>query len=117
MVTIPLQVLVCVCGFPVNSDRKCAISLRFDNGVQERDGATLLVLHCKLYSRVNTVDVLKEALFFDFLVDDKGVIYKPAPEPGGFGAVLRAFCSKYSMYRLATIGLTGEPMAAPSTCS
>ena len=82
--TIPLQVLVCVCGFPVHSDRKCAISLRFDNGVQEGDGAILLVvLHCKLYSRVNTIDVLKEALFVDFLVDDKGVIYKPAPEPGG----------------------------------
>ena len=26
-----------------------------------------------------------------------GVIHKPAPEPGGWGAVLRAFCSKYSM--------------------
>ena len=36
---------------------------------------------------------------------------------GGWGAVLRAFCSKYSMYKLATMGLTGEPMAAPSTCS
>ena len=63
---------------------------------------------------VNTVYVLKEALFVGFLVDDKGVIYIPVPEPGGWGAVLRAFCSKYSMYRLATMGLTGEPMAAPS---
>ena len=36
---------------------------------------------------------------------------------GGLGAVLGAFCSKYSIYRLATMGLTGEPMAAPSTCS
>ena len=60
--------------------------------------------------------VLKEALFIDLLVDDKGVIYIPAPELGGVGAVLRAFCSKYSMYRLATMWLTGEPMAAPSTC-
>ena len=25
---------------------------------------------------------LKEVLFIEFLVDDKGVIYKPAPEPG-----------------------------------
>ena len=32
------------------------------------------------------------------------------------GAVLRAFCSKYSMQRLATMALTMEPMAAPSTC-
>ena len=50
-------------------------------------------------------------------MDDKGVIHIPVPEPGGWGAVLRAFCSKYSIYRLATIGLTGEPTAAPSTCS
>ena len=27
---------------------------------------------------------------------------------GGVGAVLRAFCSKYSMYKLATMGLTGQ---------
>ena len=29
---------------------------------------------------------LKEALFIGFLVDDKGVIYIPAPEPGGVGS-------------------------------
>ena len=82
--TIPLQVLVCVCGFPVYSVRECVISLKFDNGIQEGDGTILLVvLHCKLYSRVNTVDVLKEALFVDFLVDDNGVIHKPTPEPRG----------------------------------
>ena len=56
---------------------------------------------------VNTVYVLKEALFVGLLVDDKGIIHIPAPELGGWGAVLRAFCSKYSMYRLATMGLTG----------
>ena len=88
------------------------------SGVQEGDGTILLiVLHCKFYVRVNTVNVLKEVLFVDFLVDDKGVIHITAPEPGGWGAVLRAFCSKYFLYRLATMGLTGEPMAAPSTCS
>ena len=35
----------------------------------------------------------------------------------GVGAVLRAYCSKYSIYKLATIGLTSEPLATPSTCS
>ena len=50
MVTVPLQVLVCMSGFPVHSDEQCAISLWFDNGVQEGDGPILLVvLHCKLY--------------------------------------------------------------------
>ena len=107
-----------MCGFPVYRYGQRTISLWFDNSVQEGDGPILLVvLYCKPNGRVNTIYVLKEALFVGFLVDDKGVIYIPAPEPGGWGAVLRAFCSKYSMYRLATMGLTGEPMAAPSTCS
>ena len=35
---------------------------------------------------VNTDNVLEEALFVDLLVDDKGVIHKCAPEPGGFVA-------------------------------
>ena len=61
------------------------------------DPILLVVLNCKFNGRVNTVDVLEEALFVGFLVDDKGVIHIPAPEPGGWGAVLRAFCSKYSM--------------------
>ena len=73
-----------MCGFPVYSYGQRTISLWFNNSVQEGDGAILLVvLYCKPYDRVNTVDVLKEALFIGFLEDDKGVIYIPAPEPGG----------------------------------
>ena len=69
-------------GFPVHSCGQCAISLWFINGVQEGDGPILLVvLHCKLYGRVNTINVLKEALFVDLLVDDKGIIHIPVPEP------------------------------------
>ena len=49
---------------------------------EKGDGPILLVvLHCKLYGRVNTINVLKEALFVDLLVDDKGVIHIPVPEP------------------------------------
>ena len=107
-----------MCGFPVYSYGQRTISLWFNNSVQEGDGPILLVvLNCEPYGRVNTVYVLEETLFISFLVDDKGVIHIPAPELGGWGAVCRAFCSKYSMYKLATMGLTGEPMAAPSTCS
>ena len=70
MVAVPLQILVCMCGFPVYSYGQRTISLWFDNSVQEGDGTILLVvLYCKPYGRVNTVYVLKEALFIDLLVD------------------------------------------------
>ena len=59
------------------------MSLWFNNSVQEGDGPILLVVfYCEPYGRVNTVYVLKEALFISFLVEDKGVIYIPAPELG-----------------------------------
>ena len=49
-------------------------------------------------------------------MDDKGVIYIPAPETRGMGGSnLELFVPSYSMYKLATMGITGEPMAAPST--
>ena len=73
-----------MCGFPVYSYGQRMISLWFNNSVQEGDGPILLVvLYCKPYGRVNTVYVLEEALFISFFVDDKGVIYIPAPELGG----------------------------------
>ena len=77
------------------SSTQCAISLWFDNGVQEGDGPILLVvLYCKPSCRVNTIDVLEEALFVGFLVDDKGVIHKPAPEPRGVGGSTKSFLFK-----------------------
>ena len=76
-----------MCGFPVHSDGQCAISLWFDNGVQEGYGPILLVvLHCKPYYRSNTIYMFKEALLVGFLVDDKGVMHKPVPEPRGLGS-------------------------------
>ena len=87
-----------MCGFPVYSYGERTINLWFDNSVLEGDGPILLVvLHSKPYGRINTVNMLKEALLVGFLVDDKGVIQIPVPEPGREGAVLRVFCSKYSM--------------------
>ena len=81
-----------MCGFPVYSYGQRTISLWFNNSIQEGDGPTLLVvLYCKPYGRVNTVNVLKEALLVGFLVDDKGVIYIPAPELGGWGQCLEPF--------------------------
>ena len=36
---------------------------------------------------------------------------------GGFIADVRALCSKDSIYKFATISLTGDPIAAPLVCS
>ena len=81
-----------MCGFPVHSYGQRTISLWFDNGVQEGDGPILLVvLYCKPYSRINTIDMLKGALCVGFLVDDKGVIHIPVPEPGGWGQYSEVF--------------------------
>ena len=35
---------------------------------------------------------------------------------GGFTAFVMALCSNDSIYKLATMGLTGDPMAAPLVC-
>ena len=81
-----------MCGFPVYSNGQITISLWFNNSVQGGDGPILLVvLYCKPYGWVNTIYVLKEALFVSFLVDDKGVAYIPAPELGGWGQYLELF--------------------------
>ena len=53
--------------------------------------SSLLSCTVKLYGRVNTVYVLKEALFVDLLVDDKGVIHIPVPQPRGWGQYLELF--------------------------
>ena len=75
-----------MCRFPVYSDGQRTISLWFHNSVQKGDGTILfVVLYCKPNGRINTVDVLEEALFVGFLVDDKSVIHIPAPELGGVG--------------------------------
>ena len=55
------------------------------------DPSSLLSSTVNLMAGVNTVDVLEKALFNGFLVDDKGVIYIPAPELGGWGQFLELF--------------------------
>ena len=81
-----------MCGFSVHSDGEATISLWFDNGVQEEDGSILIVvLHRKPDGRVDTVNVLKEVLFADLLVDDKDVIHNPVPEPRGWRQYLELF--------------------------
>ena len=60
--------------------------------------------------------MLEEVLFIDFLVDDKGVIHKTVPEPGG-GVQCLGLCALSTPYRGGYYGAYWEPMATPSTCS
>ena len=52
-----------------------------------------------------------------FLDDDENIIHKPFPESRGDGAVARALVSRSSINKFANIGLMGDPIAAPLTCS
>ena len=61
----------------------CGLTMVSKKGMEP---SSLLSSTVKLYGRVNTVNVLKEALFVYLLVDDKGVIHIPAPEPRGWGS-------------------------------
>ena len=80
MVTVPLLILVPVCTFPIYSNRQLTISLWFYNGIQEGDSTILLVVfYCKLYGRVNTVNMLWDVLFIYFLLYDKCAIHIPVP--------------------------------------
>ena len=114
MVTVLLWILIHVGTLPIYSNRQSTIRLWCGNGIKEGDGTILLVIfHCKLYGWVNTINVFKEVLLKIFLLDDKCVFQLPKPHSRGWVAVLRAFCSKYSMCSLATaplldtIGLRG----------
>ena len=51
----------------------------------------------KLNALFYRIYVVEELFFVGYLDDNKGVINKPFPQSGGFGAVLRALVSNSSM--------------------
>ena len=57
--------------------------------------------------------MLKEVLFVDILVDDKGVIHKPVPEPGGWGQYLKLFVLSTPYRGYLLWGLLGNPWPHP----
>ena len=61
--------------------------------------------------------MFQETSFVSCIDDCEGIIYKSSPETGGCGDESMDFFSKSSIKRLTTIGLIGEPIAAPSCCS
>ena len=98
MVTVPLYILIHVGGLPIYCYRQSTIGFWFDSGIQEGDGMIILVVFlCKLYGQLKTVNVFKVILFVTFLLDDRSIIHIPESHSRGWVAVLRAFCSKYSI--------------------
>ena len=61
--------------------------------------------------------MFQEGLLVSLLLNDKCVKSSYLVHSLGVVAVLRAFLSKYSMYKLVTMELTRDPIATPSTCS
>ena len=66
---------------------------------------------------INGIYVMQKGIFLCSLDDDESIIHKPFPECRWDGAVARALVSRSSMSKFATIGLMGEPIATPLTCS
>ena len=82
-----------------------------------RKGIDTFSFDSELYCCIYSVNMTQKKLLMGLLLDDPSVIHKPKPKPGGLEADLRASLSKCSIYRLATIGLTSDPIATPSICS
>ena len=68
-----------------------------------------LVASSILYTLVYGVDVLQEAIFVCCFDDHKSVIHMFFHRLGGLGDVLRTLASEFSIYKLATMGLIGNP--------
>ncbi len=110
------QVVVSMCGFAVGAEgeiTQCATEART---------SSIANLFSTWSSVVNFMDgcwtfrcVMNCSLRADFMMTKVSSTYLPQIFTGR-GKVARALLSKFSMKRLDTMGLTGEPMATPSIC-
>ena len=104
-----------MCWLAVHCNGGRFVCLWFYLGIKEGDGPiSMSTFYCKLDCWIYAIDMIQKCLFVGLLLDDPCVIHKPKPYLEGLTADLKAFLSECSMYRLATIGLTGEPIATPS---
>ena len=113
MVRVKVQILVCMCGLSVYCEIQEAIVIEGGTWVQERQlafrfrfGGELMFSSMLLRCSVNSLT--KYSWIFT-----KVSSTSLSHTDGGFGAVRMALASNSSMYRLAMIGDTGEPMSAP----
>ena len=75
------------------------------------------ILACEMNVVINGIEVFKEGIFLCSLDDGESITHKPFPECRGGIAVARALVSRSSINKFATIGLMGDSIAAPLTCS
>ena len=117
VVRVEEQVLVCVCGFAVNTYTQGSVFFDANFAVEKRQGIVLDVFPGELDVIVHRVDVFCEWLHLVGFDLHPSVIHIAKPKAGltpwNESSALR---STSSMYRLATIGDTGEPMAQPCFC-
>ena len=79
MVRCEFKVLVCVCRFPVDSDRNGTATIPLDECVQEWELGVLFSFHGKLCLGVKTVDMLKEVIYVGFSYNKEDVINMALP--------------------------------------
>ena len=116
VVRVKDQILFCMCGFSVYCEIQGAIIVEGGTWVQERQLAFHFRFGGELYVLINAVEVFRELVDKVLMDLHEGVVNISQPIDGGFGAVRMALTSNSSMYRLAMIGDTGEPMAASCFC-
>ena len=117
MVAVPFGVLVCVSGFSVYFCLQASIIVWCDQNVQEWYGTIIL-----MFSVVNLMWLPREFIwwknssFYDVSRMTKVSSTYLFHRLGGYGADSRACFSKCSIKMLATMGLKGLPIVAPSIC-
>ena len=110
-----MQIKVSMGGLSIYCCTETTILHGYDQNIQEAHGTICPGIFPRdLNALIYRINVIRKLLL---CADCEGVIYISFPQRRGMGDVLRALTSKSSIYKFATMGLIGEPMAAPSSCS
>ena len=118
MIAVPMQILICVSWLSIDSGVQSAIFIWGDQHVKKRYGAIFSrFFTCEMDVIINGIYVFKKGIFLCFLDDGEGIIYKPFPQCRGEWFCGWGFGFKIFHEKFATIGLMGDPIAAPLTCS
>ena len=111
---VELQILVSVGGLPVNGKTQIAHGVPGDDCDQHGDKVVGLLLLCEVDGWVHGIDVGGEFLYEGVAEGHNSVVHIATSDGELIGKVLSALVSNHSINKLATIGVTGDPIAAPS---